>query len=84
MTFELNLVEGLVNTPHFHLLILSLLLAFLVQLLQSDGCDVPLQCLTAVCKHKQNYFTILYIVWRNTKKDTKKDTYENDKMLAIA
>ena len=62
MTFELNFVEGLVNTPHFHLLILSLLLAFLVQLLQSDGCDVPLQRLTAVCKQtKLFYYFIHYL-----------------------
>lgn len=47
VTFELDLVERLVNTPCFYLLVLPLFLAFLVQLLESDSCDVSLQSLPA-------------------------------------
>lgn len=47
VTFELDLLERLVYTPRFYLLIFPLLLAFLVQLLESDSCDVSLQGLPA-------------------------------------
>lgn len=47
VTFELDLVERLVYTPCFYLLIFPLLLTFLVQLLESNSCDVSLQGLPA-------------------------------------